>query len=798
MSSRHARRQLAAGATDSRIAPSEDDTDDDDAPAAAPAKNAFDLLGGDDSPPDDDSDEEAEGAAPAPAPEPEILAPSAKDRKAAKKQRQKASKKAAVAAAAAAADEDEDAMLESAARENAAGVETSRLASVWMVDGRTLDAEAEQKKLFGARAMRAAQAELRAEGRGRGHGAHGGAGSHAPKPRRVLLVAPQATWARPQGLLKQVQLGEAAADGAVSGPVQREYAFEWSQRLQALTQEFWLLQQHSADPNLIIELLRHEPCHVAALLQLQQVAASTGQAEMASDFLERAVFTHEAAFHPTFAAAWLRGEAAMSFAHATNQPFFRAVHKLVVSLSARGCHGAALTAATLLLSLERADDPTRLRLLIDVLALRARQPKRLLDLDACYGGSARQLPGWAFSVALAAWQLRAAGGVEPAAGAAAGAAASAAASAGVGGGDESAEALLRRALLTFPAMLPMALQACAASSSTATALSARWREALRVDLAALEAGPRANGSLVHLQTLYWERAAPLWSAAETVAWLQAEASALLDALEGKPPAKVAAAAAAAKPTKSTKSGPPPAAGAVVAARDEALELQRVCRQRVGVWYPAGGADAFRGCEFSSLKDEQVVIPEEEPAAAPPPPQQQEQQQEQQQQQQEDEEGEWRRPDGGTSAAARPDGDAMMRPLLEEADALTARVAELEGLLGPGKTVPAALRAMVAQRLLTTNERLTQQMIKIDGVDAGDDDALRAAKRELTRRMDALCVRTAPLKSPAPAPANPAAADAAARERREREADRARQDAEYQASLLADQQRDDLEGTDAEG
>ena len=795
MSSRHARR-LATGP----VAPSEDDTDDEAAAAPAPAKNAFDLLGGDDSPPDDDSDDEAESAAPTPAPAPEPPAPPAKDKKANKKQRQKVNKKAAAAAATADEadeEEDEDAMLESAARDNAAGVETSRLASVWVVDSRTLDAEAEQKKLFGARAMRAAQAELRAEGRGRGHGAHGGAGSHAPKPRRVLLVAPQATWARPQGLLKQVQLGEAATDGAVSGPTQREYAFEWSQRLQALTQEFWVLQQHSADPNLMIELLRHEPCHVAALLQLQQVAASTGQAEMASDFLERAVFTHEAAFHPTFAAAWLRGEAAMSFAHATNQPFFRAVHKLVVSLSARGCHGAALTAATLLLSLERADDPTRLRLLIDALALRARQPKRLLDLDACYGGSARQLPGWAFSVALAAWQLRTGGGgggggAEPAA--------AAAASAAANGDAESAEALLRRALLTFPAMLPTALQACAASSSSATALSARWREALRVDLAALEAGPRANGSLVHLQALYWERAAPLWSAAETMAWLQAEAAALLDALEGKPPAKAAAAAAAAaaaKPTKPTKAGAPSAAAAVAAACDEALELQRVCRQRAGVWYPAGGADAYRGCEFSSLKDEQVVIPEEEEPAAPPPRQQPPQQQQQQQQDDDEEEDERQRRDEGASASAQPGGDAMLRPLLEEADALTERVAELEGLLGPGKMVPAALRAMVAQRLLTTNERLTQQMIKIDGVDAGDDDALRAAKRELTRRMDALCARTAPLKSPAPAP-NPAAADAAARERREREADRARQDAAYQASLLADQQRDELEGADAEG
>jgi len=45
----------------------------------------------------------------------------------------------------------------------------------------------------------------------------------------------------------------------------------------ALTREFASLQQMSADPNLMLELLRHEPCHVAALLQLHQMATATGQ-----------------------------------------------------------------------------------------------------------------------------------------------------------------------------------------------------------------------------------------------------------------------------------------------------------------------------------------------------------------------------------------------------------------------------------------------------------------------------------------------------------------------------------------
>ena len=90
----------------------------------------------------------------------------------------------------------------------------------------------------------------------------------------------------------------------------------------------------------------------------------------------------------------MRGEAHLPYHAPANQPFYRGVHRLATSLSARGCHGAALSVATLLLSLSRADDPTRLRLWLDVLAPRARKPRKLLLLDAWYRGSPRQLPGW--------------------------------------------------------------------------------------------------------------------------------------------------------------------------------------------------------------------------------------------------------------------------------------------------------------------------------------------------------------------------------------------------------------------
>ena len=56
----------------------------------------------------------------------------------------------------------------------------------------------------------------------------------------------------------------------------------------------------SADPNLLMDLIHQEPCHVAALSQLQQIAVQTGQAELATELLERVLWAHEASYHPGF------------------------------------------------------------------------------------------------------------------------------------------------------------------------------------------------------------------------------------------------------------------------------------------------------------------------------------------------------------------------------------------------------------------------------------------------------------------------------------------------------------------
>ena len=250
----------------------EEEEEEEEAAPVQPVRNAFAGLMDSDSDGEADSEEEPEEEkavvveAPAPAQPTEATEEDEAPPSGGGKKKKKKGKKPA-----AAVDADDEAaleqMLEVAARENAAGAETSRLAGVWAVAAKMLDAEAEQKKLFGARAVRAAQAELAAEDRGGGRNVRGGgAGSRAPKPRRVLLVEPPQSAGRPHGLFKMSLSAEAPVNTQGSaGPAQRVFSFEWSERLVALTREFASLQQMSADPNLMLELLRHEPCHLAAL-----------------------------------------------------------------------------------------------------------------------------------------------------------------------------------------------------------------------------------------------------------------------------------------------------------------------------------------------------------------------------------------------------------------------------------------------------------------------------------------------------------------------------------------------------
>ena len=507
-------------------------------------------------------------------------------KKAAKKARKKASEAASAAAVAEGEADEELQLLELGAKANAADARRAHIESVWVVESRDLDGEAEMRRRFGASSVRAAQREAAQEAR-RGHQqleVRGGRGGRRPAPRRVLLVTPKADWGRSHGLYSMGVRPHPTSEGL------QLFQFDYSAEALALNSQFEQLVLASADPQMLMELLRAQPCHVGALLQLHAVATQTGQAELSAEFLLRALWAHEASVHPTFAAAWLRGDAKLFHAHPPNRPFFRALHLHAVALARRGCHKAAVAVATLLLSLERTD-PTHVFLWLDLFALKAGAPHLLVRFTAAEPDACIRLPGWMLSRALALRllaesppppemreELLAAATVDVAP-----SAAGSGDGGGGGGGSKKRpppvpwegggpDSALRAALLTFPAMLSAALSACNPSeSSGAMQLAARWEAAFP---------SAANAALEHLTVLYWERCTELWARPERLVWLVSVASGLLDKVEA---ARAAAAGAAGSAKK--------AAGTAL------LQEVAACSACTERWYPAGGGDPLRGCEL---------------------------------------------------------------------------------------------------------------------------------------------------------------------------------------------------------
>jgi len=274
------------------------------------------------------------------------------------------------------------------------------------------------------------------------------------------------------------------------------------------------------DPGQLVELLEWGcPYHAPALLALSELAGLTNEAQRCADLLERALHSFESAWHPALAGALAAGSARMDGRAPENAPFFDALFRHAALLGRKGCVRTALEVCKLLLCLD-ASDPRGALCCVDYFALRAGQAPWLLRFAHRFRGDGAlpSLPGFAFSLPLAAWGE---------AGGEAGAAAAAA--------DER----LRAALLLHPAAAAALVQRLA--SVNALALDGEWAAALgAAPFAGAAAAAAASASLERLTELFVERHAPLWRPLAAQAWLKA--AMLRCAEEAATPAGRAAAA----------------------------------------------------------------------------------------------------------------------------------------------------------------------------------------------------------------------------------------------------------------
>ncbi|KAH7094821.1 Nulp1-pending protein-like protein [Paraphoma chrysanthemicola] len=431
---RRAQRELEEKQLQEKLAQEEQAQEDDEseeeiAPKTKAKPSLFAMLGdgGDDE--DDDDDEEADEQQLKSERRAEVdTAPSSKPKKSKKKKKKGKAKNTAVGLSTSNAKSDDTSGLDEidqallalkltasaqtsteADQTSAISEEVKQFCSVVKIDTQQLHAANEMKKLFGRAALQNTDDEAQARPRGQGGIAAAVAGRNAPGARglaslglrRNIFVQGKEEWPRATSGGLSMELVDKRADGTTL------YKFVHNRTYQEVQQQF-LVCVGSMDPERMIQLLHLNPYHISTLLQVSEIAKQQRDNATASDLLERALFTFGRSVHSTFSTNLAAGKARLDFRYPENREFWLAIWRYIGTLTVRATWRTALEWAKLMLAMDPEQDPYCLRLLIDQLALRGRDPQAVVDLvEADYLQRLWKVPpNLAFSVALAHDRLK--------------------------------------------------------------------------------------------------------------------------------------------------------------------------------------------------------------------------------------------------------------------------------------------------------------------------------------------------------------------------------------------------------
>ncbi|KAH0602387.1 uncharacterized protein H6S33_008726 [Morchella sextelata] len=392
-------RELAALSQKPEDTTQDEEEQDDDAPP--PQKpSLFALLDGEDEPEDEpeDEDEEEEVAVEKPIiPKQEGASASSKK----KKKKKKGKSKSAPLVQEAGEDEIDAALrILNLQRKNSGETpdvrveESKRLSEILRVDPRNFDAANEMRRLFGRVALDGAEE----------HGAGG---------RKRAAVPARGLTGRKNTFVQAKEEWPVASSGGLGmetvstdGDNVTEFRFVHSRAYQDVQKQFMMCVA-SMDPNRLIQLMQHNPYHVSTLLQASEIFAQQRDHTISGDLLERALFTFGRSLHSTFQSKISEGNARLSFLYPENREFWLCSWRYLRNLQMRGTWRTAEEFARLLLALDPEGDPYQMRLCIDFISLKARQPEHLLALveHPMFRELYTNLPNMAYSTALAYKQL---------------------------------------------------------------------------------------------------------------------------------------------------------------------------------------------------------------------------------------------------------------------------------------------------------------------------------------------------------------------------------------------------------
>jgi len=154
------------------------------------------------------------------------------------------------------------------------------------------------------------------------------------------------------------------------------------------------------------------PWHIDTLLQMSNICSLRNEPAEAAELIERALYRLECSFQQKRPAFDITSPLTrLEWKHATNRSFFLAVVRHINNISRKACYHTAFNYAKLVLSLDRTD-PMFMLMTLDYWALRACDWQFVLDFAQIFNENdedtnfcLRNLPNWAFSVALAKFHI---------------------------------------------------------------------------------------------------------------------------------------------------------------------------------------------------------------------------------------------------------------------------------------------------------------------------------------------------------------------------------------------------------
>ncbi|TPX37577.1 hypothetical protein SmJEL517_g00661 [Synchytrium microbalum] len=291
-----------------------------------------------------------------------------------------------------------------------------RLAQLLSVSVRNLDPEHEMRRIFGSRV-------IKDNARPQRHQRPGHRAVATAPMRRTYLATPKEHW-------PPFKTGGMSMEYLEASDGEMWFTFSHSRAYSDIQYQFLqVLRTHN--PEHIAGLLRMYPYHIDTALQLSEILKHNGDIAQASELVEQVLFAFERRFHSMFNMAL--GTCRLSYDRVENRPFFIALFRHVQYLTRKGCWRTALEVNKLLLSLNPHTDPLGALLMIDFMAVKA---KELDWLSSLYDQMKQErhlnyLPNFAYSMALAQYTKE-----------------------GTNGDHSQSSTMLQQAISSFPFVLP--------------------------------------------------------------------------------------------------------------------------------------------------------------------------------------------------------------------------------------------------------------------------------------------------------------------------------------------------------